>query len=284
MATKKRKEKSSTDKAVDIWAAVPTDTKGNYLEAATDETGYVVASAKIASITTYPIKDGQKIGIRESVQVPPSGGVTWYTNGPPGAQVTISLERIPGSGGHNHGGATTDAAAVGTVSPSSFTLPNGYPQNIRSVFRATDVCGAIRCVSRFTSSNPPVVENRIEVLIQGLQSIPSSTNLRLKPPTAEHPSPYWAAPDFINKLVQCANSYAQKTGKPLTVTDASLPWGGRFDLNQNWAPPHHEHMDGRQADLRSNDMSPTDKEAFLQAAAQAGLSVLDESNHWHVRG
>ena len=184
MATRKKKGKSTGDKVVDIWTAVPTDSKGNYLEAATDETGYVVASAKYASITTYPVKDGQEVGIRVTVQVPPSGGVTWYTNGPPGAQVTISLERIPGSGGHNHGGASTDAAAVGTVSPSSFTLPNGYPQNVRSIFRASEVCGAIRCIWRSTSGNPPVVENLIEVLIQG-----ASGNISINKfaPQAPHP-------------------------------------------------------------------------------------------------
>ncbi|MGA1979943.1 MAG: hypothetical protein ABSG99_05195 [Sedimentisphaerales bacterium] len=282
---KKKQVALKAKEAVDILAEVPTDSKGCYLEAATDESGFVIDSAKTASATTYPVEDGREIGIRETVQVQPGGAITFYTNGPSGSQVTIALERVPGSGGHNHGGATTDAAAVGTISPNSFTLPNGYPQNVQSVFRAPTVCGAVRYIVRFSTNNPSV-ENLIEILFQGFQAIPSSTNLRLKTPTTEHPSPYWATPDFINKLVQLANLYAKQTSKPLTVTDASLPWGGCFDLDKNWASPHHEHMNGRQADIRSSEMSPSEKQTFLQAATQAGLSASEESKplHWHVRG
>lgn len=264
----------------DVWASVPKDSRGHYLEAATDDSGFILASQEILTDTSYPIATGDEVGTRETVQVAPGGSVVRYTNGPEGARVTISLKRVPGSGGHNHGGATTAAAAVGTTSPASFTLGK-YPQNVRSVYRAPDVCGAVRRIVQFPNST---IELRIEVLIQGLRPIPTSQNLKLKPPTAEHPSPYWATQSFINKLVACANAYASSSNKAITVTDASLQWGGRFDLNQNWTPPHHEHMNGRQADIRSNDMNADDKKAFLSAAASAGLTVLEESNHWHVRG
>jgi hypothetical protein len=85
-------------------------------------------------------------------------------------------------------------------------------------------------------------------------------------------------------LVRLANEYAVATGKSIVITDGCLAQGGRFDLNQDWAPPHHEHMDGRQADIRSFDMSDVEKGIFRTKATEAGLTVLEESNHWHVRG
>lgn len=273
------KQRSSNRKTSSV---ALTDRRGRPIEAPTDYSDLIIASAKIATVSSEPIKLGDEVGARATYPVPPNGSMVFYTNGPQGVSVNLSLIRVPGSGGHNHGGATSAAAAVGTCSPSSFVLSASYPQNVRSVYRASDVCGIVRVISNF--SNGTVAENRVEVMIPGLQPIPASIHLKLKPPTVEHPSPYWGAPPFISKLTQLSNLYAGRTGKPITITDGSLPWGGRFDINQNWIPPHHEHTDGHQADIRSNDMTESDKMIFQQIAAQVGLSVLVESDHWHVRG
>jgi hypothetical protein len=242
------------------------------------------ASAATSIVSTRPIAVGDEVGILETVTVPPEGAQTWYTNGPPGAQVTMTLERVPGSGGHNHGGNTSDPRAVGQIAPSSFTLGSPYPQNVQSVYRATNVCGTNKVVCRFSVGNPPVIENFVQVILSGLQPITSSAALQLKPPLPQHPSPYWGAPAFISKLVQLANRYFAERGKPITVTDATLMWGGRFDLNQDWNPPHAEHRDGHQADIRSRDMNEQDKLAFQRLAAVVGIQVLAEGDHWHVRG
>ena len=273
MATRKKRAASSAGILVapDIEAG-ETDLPGTKL------------TSGMAVLSHAPVEVGDDVTTFIAAQVPPGGSTAFRVSGQPGAQVTITLARVAGSGGHSHGGAATDPAAVGQASPTSFTLPQGYPQNVRVVYRASDVCGTNVLTARFNPGNPPTIQASVEVLVAGLQPIPSSAALKLKAPLAEHPSPYWATPGFIGKLVQLANKYFQERSKPITVTDASLQWGGRFDLRQNWAPPHAEHRDGNQADLRSHDMNPADKQAFLRIAAEVGIGVLEEGDHWHVRG
>jgi hypothetical protein len=287
MATKKKQTKESSrpePAKKDIWEAALKDDEGNFIEAATDDSGYTRVAGNQCGCASFPVEANQEVGILETQQMRPGASVNWYYWGPPGATVTIELIRVANSGGHNHGGATTAALAVGTASPTRFVLGNNYPQNVRVVHRASDVCGTVVIRARFSQGSPNVIDNHDQILIPGLVPIPASQSLQLKPPTAEHRSPYWAQPAFRNKLVRLAADYFAQTGKAITVTDASLQWGGRFDLRSDWRPPHHEHMDGRQADLRKYDMTPEDQTRFRAIAAQVGIAILEESDHWHVRG
>ncbi len=96
----------------------------------------------------------------------------------------------------------------------------------------------------------------------------------------------------------------------LQINDISLPWGGLFDVNGNWAPPHGGHRWGNMADLRTkflvgNPLHPAAtvvgdphatpavnqlvRTAHLRmfddmrwAAKAAGGNVLTEGNHLHV--
>ena len=36
------------------------------------------------------------------------------------------------------------------------------------------------------------------------------------------------------------------------MNDMSLPFGGTFDIGQNWQPPHSEHSRGKAVDVRGN--------------------------------
>jgi hypothetical protein len=76
-----------------------------------------------------------------------------------------------------------------------------------------------------------------------------------------------------------------KSGKPITVTDGNLPTGGRFDLNLDWRPLHQQHMNGRNADVRSRDMSAGEREIFRSEAQRLGFVVRFEGDpqHWHLR-
>lgn len=249
------------------------------IEAPTTDLGPQRLAPTALAVTTGPIvARGFRSGVVQ--QTGPSGAVRWTILAPPGS-VEITLVRIPNTGGHSHGEATSDPLAVGMADPSLFVIPNGsYGRYV--VHRVTDVCGSIRFVARH--SNGSGDEGQTDVVLAGLQPIPTSAALSLKAPEAVHPTPYWGAPDFIAKLVDLANRYFVEAGRAIVVTDGCLPTGGRFDLDQDWQPPHHEHTDGHQADIRSNDMTSKETKMFLDACAAAGLSVLVESNHWHVRG
>lgn len=36
------------------------------------------------------------------------------------------------------------------------------------------------------------------------------------------------------------------------MNDMSLPFGGVFDINQNWSPPHFQHSTAGAVDIRGN--------------------------------
>ena len=103
--------------------------------------------------------------------------------------------------------------------------------------------------------NPPVV--LVQVMFDSFLPIPQSDGIRLKQPTAIHPSTYFADPPFIVKLKKSWRKIqSQNVEKISTLTDASLPWGGRLDIDPNheWDKPHAEHWNGNQCDIRLSDM------------------------------
>ena len=133
--------------------------------------------------------------------------------------------------------------------------------------------------------NPPVV--LVQVMFDSFLPIPQSDGIRLKQPTAIHPSTYFADPPFIVKLKKSGEKYRAKTGKDLTLTDASLPWGGRLDIDPNheWDKPHAEHWNGNQCDIRLSDSSESDRNIFKEVCTEVGITYqIDNGNHWHVRG
>jgi len=204
----------------------------------------------------------------------------WYASAPSGTTLGEKVERQANTGGHLHGGAVSSQDAAGRIEPQQITFSGKWPQNIPCTFLSPIVAGRITHTVVFGGDAPITIY--YDVKLAGLVRITESESLKLKLPTRDHPSPYWGTPAFVAKLESLANQYFAATGDAITCTDASLEWGGRFDLNLDWRPPHSEHFYGNTADIRSFDIK--DSQAFDSAAAAAGITVLVESNHYHVRG
>lgn len=200
--------------------------KRRYKEALLADEGFIIATSEVSSLSHFPIQTGDEFGILQTVTLRPNQSYTWYYFGDPGARVTLSLQRVLNSGGHTHSGRTSARASVGTISPNSLVLHGKWPQNIPAVYTANDVCGSIRLKALFSPGNPRTAVSQMNIMIQGLVPIQETKNLRLKGPRPEHPSPYWARTSFVRKLVQISNKYAKKRQKHITITDASLEWGG----------------------------------------------------------
>jgi len=255
------------------------------------ELGFLTAGSGRTSATSFPLEPGQQYGKFENVRLKPGGSQVFYFNGNPGTVVTFQLIRIPNTGGHYHGGETTEPLAVGTCVPGSVTLNGPWPQNAQALVTAPDACGSIRFINNFSMGQPPTIENQIDVMYDSLLPIPQSAGIELKPPEPIHPSPYWADPPFIEKLRTLGEKYSAQRKKNIVITDASLLWGGRFDINAvdsqhpaPWQPPHAEHRNGRQADVRLRGMNDADRKAFLSICAEIGLTAeIHSGNHWHIR-
>ena len=69
----------------------------------------------------------------------------------------------------------------------------------------------------------------------------------------------------------------------------SLKWGGLFDVDRDasgnlipWAPPHHEHRFGRQADVRRTDLTDAQQTRLTEIACDNGVSILLEKNNGEI--
>jgi hypothetical protein len=78
----------------------------------------------------------------------------------------------------------------------------------------------------------------------------------------------------------------------LHVNDASLEWGGKFDLSGGWTGPHVEHRHGTVVDVRANNQStaiPVENfDEFISRADDYGADAYLESptvgrRHFHLR-
>lgn len=71
-----------------------------------------------------------------------------------------------------------------------------------------------------------------------------------------HPHGHHGRPEGNARAVALAEIYYEETQHFLSFNDISLPWGGAFDMNENWSPPHATHLDGRHYDVNRIDFDP----------------------------
>ena len=151
------------------------------------------------------------------------------------------------------------------------------------------------------------VQQTFAVQQVGLQALPSPGQGYTSTPSNYHGTQNLnAIPEVVSRLqgvpLLFASTATQANVGPavtLTYTGLSLPLGGLFDLNGDWASPHCAHRDGRNADILIVDTSvapavpkvPVSQRRALATAIYAlgfTMPVLAEqaqnesANHWHL--
>ena len=98
-----------------------------------------------------------------------------------------------------------------------------------------------------------------------------------------HPKANFATRNTVNKIKKIAKMYHEdeRGGNKLSINDMSLPWGGMFDLNNNWCAKkpnpdgtggigHWSHRKGTGIDINSQDIGgKAVNTAFLEDIARA---------------
>jgi hypothetical protein len=245
---------------------------GQKLQLSTIESGF-------AGFSPFPVEAGDSTVAQPVLNVVPGAQGTWYFYGPPGAKVTISLNRLQNSGGHNHPGGP-----AGSIAPQAFVLGPHYPQNQPAVFTAPLAAGSVQMVAAFSVGNPSTVTGLNRVAVPGLVILTGGVGISLTGASPTHPVNHSGLPTLVTKIQQLATSFHGKFGKNLFVNDMSLPEGGVYDFKNTWAPPHVTHREGRTVDINSTSMSPGERDFFKSTALALGFSVTLETNpeHWHL--
>lgn len=192
---------------------------------------------------------------------------------PPKTPVTlnVSLRVDPTSGGHNHGNSTRPRGKIsGTECNTDETCWTTSSSGTSTFsFNAPEASGkhfiTVSC-DRCKNALPP---KQVSVMVKGLEPIPDSTFYVFVGggKTKLHHNNHYLTPTASARLLKIAIDYQMQqqfnvlnwrtntlVAPPLLhVNDASLEWGGRFDISGNWSSPHNEHMRGTTVDLRADE-------------------------------
>lgn len=225
--------------------------------------------------------------------------------------VKISLKVDPTSGGHDHGDSArprggiagtkcdTDSTCwTGTTDGGGVVTFNCNPTDASGTHTITASCD--KCSNSDSKS--------VDVKVDGLEPIPASQFYAFIGATDKHADNHYLTLAAAEVLWRIAASYQIEqqfkltnpatnlpTANPpvLQVNDASLKWGGVYDLSGKWNPPHHEHRRGTVVDIRANGLVTAIPDAnfedFQSLADDFGADAYLEEppdinrRHFHLR-
>jgi hypothetical protein len=203
------------------------------------------------------------------------------------------------------GGLTSQNGTCGT---STTRNGNSDAATGQSVIRlcAPQVSGTLTLKATATSGGgTPLApaEALVAVRIDGLVNLAITANLEVLHVKfdPQHPGRNgWGTPALAARLLEAGRKYAQQTGKRLGLSDVGLPWGGLFDDDGLWAPPHSAHRTGINADVRIRDpltVNPLSAADYrhLEAALRGAKFLFPVAyeaptvpgqpteTHWHIQ-
>jgi len=203
-----------------------------------------------------------------------------------GGNLVLSLSEEVGSGGHPHSGRP-----LGTLDPSS------GPSPLTSIYIPGEASGDIDIKVTGIApdgSTPAPAYATIQIGTQGFVSL---TGVAFVVSNMTHPSGTFgtvgmqsAVGDMGNEYPTLAAARGDLNPTSLRSEAASLPFGGIFDIDRTWAPPHCGHRDGNSIDLSLSSTTARERLWMDIAAHDAGLGFyyIPESpasstaNHWHA--
>jgi hypothetical protein len=106
------------------------------------------------------------------------------------------------------------------------------------------------------------------------------TNAQLAPLLA---APTQAALEALSEARLTQVEQAVQNWPMLGYNDMSEEWGGLFDINGTWAPPHAEHREGRNMDFRLSNLGALHRLVVEPLMTGQGINVFHENAaHWHL--
>jgi hypothetical protein len=222
-----------------------------------------------------------------------------------GVAVTFKVDVVPMTGGHGHHDANRPK---GSVPVSGVTDANG---EIKLTFKASEMGGSHNITATCDSCSNKTVDKKVDVRVPDLIPIspnpPQNANGSYKYAfTAVDPGhvgtsggrqrgEYYLTKEAIDNLQDLIELFAEDGWGIVGLNDASLNWGGLYDLKNNWNKPHSEHREGEEIDISfkraGNVVSTAKQNAFYKKfcedkKAEVPFSILHHyvlTPHFHVR-
>ena len=228
-------------------------------------------------------------------------------NGSPktGVAVTFKVDVVPMTGGHGHHDANRPK---GSVPASGVTDANG---EIKLTFKASEVAGSHNITATCDSCSNKTVDKKVDVRVPDLAPISPNPSQNADGSyqyafTAVDPGhvgtsggrqrgEYYLTAEAAKNLDVLISNFAEEGWGIVGLNDASLNWGGLYDLKNNWNKPHSEHRLGEEIDISfvraGNVVSTAKQNSFYKKfcedkKAEIPFSILHHYvliPHFHVR-
>ena len=229
-----------------------------------------------------------------------------------GRAITLSVEAVDSSGrsidsifGHAHPGAF-GAKPAGSLEQT--VVMSGTEGSNTTVFLPSGVSGPV--ILRGTAPNADSFIDTIWVGVPGLAQVQPSATHDTTGGVPAHPFGHnvWVRPEMLDTLARFADTVYSDLGVRSVFNDASLPFGGKFDLHQQWDAPdpgcsftqvknridtivvaspggcHQTHRTGWDVDLRIRGVfNPDDIDLVVKIwEAQSCSKAYFEGSHIHL--
>lgn len=218
----------------------------------------------------------------------------------------------PGSGGHNHTNSpplhtlgTFENTRTGETEHGVLTTHTEDDGRIEIEYTAMPFGGMLDLTVE-SQTRDVKAEDSLTVKVPALEELKPGPHFELvgapdnysgtndpcrEPPTSQHYSNHWGVPDLNSAVRQIATDYESlHPDTKLRVNDMSLKWGGLFDFNNNWSPPHKSHRTGTNADIGFKAIGPDGgckRDTNLKILRRViikytGKIPLKETGHYHI--
>jgi hypothetical protein len=219
----------------------------------------------------------------------------WLKNpAPPGGCTidNISVTPVPFTGMHEHHDASR---FKGYVEPNSLYFSEGETGPEVVAYKALIIAG-IESITYHLKESDETNHLNITVKVPGLITLTSNDDLVMKCdkyPTVEacyghgyqHQNYYFVWPWVKGTFEKIAEEYRDEfpNSPRLVVNDASLAWGGLYDVENNWWPPHRTHRFGMDIDIRTRDgdLPQENRDVFEDIVCNNGAFPYPEG-HYHL--
>ncbi len=207
--------------------------------------------------------------------------------------VKISLKVDPKSGGHDHGDNTRPRGYIDNIKCETDgtckTLSIGSEGSAIITFKAPTASGQ-HTITATCDRCSNTATKQVNVKVDWLKPIPPSGLYALYETDGSvigaarnmHESNHYLTPIAANQLLVLAINYHHRypNNPVLHINDASLIWGGKFDLSGKWTGYHYEHDKGTVVDVRANtNAGNIPEENFTDLENMASGQGLDAQLH-----
>ena len=272
-----------------------------------------------------PAEDGYEVFIETDTgglvklepQTDKSGGQSYYTmlpgttsyirlwcsssvvNDPNLWSVAVTMRTLPSFAGHNHTSPPPTLADMYSQDNVKHSNPWTAPPLIVNTplqfwfcppLYSTRLTMELDYQSSCTSVRTIVFDVKVPDLVP-LAAPTSGSGYTLVGATTEHPDNHYVTSSFKTDLESIGSDWHTACPKAaaLNYNDASLAWGGVFDLGKNWknSPGHKGHDKGKNIDIGKREVKSGDRAKLLNimcnhAHVYSEGNASGESPHYHL--